>query len=309
MKIAVFGTGAMGSIYAGLLADAGHDVWAIDIWKEHIDAIRQKGLRVEGASGDRIVTGIQATSDAGDVGNADLYIIATKASGVGAAARAIAPLMNDRSLVLTIQNGLGAGERIAEHMATDKVLLGVAQGFGASLKGPGHAHHNAMSLIRIGEIQGGLTDRLEAITDIWRGAGFNVRAFEDINQLIWEKFVCNVTFSGPCTTFDCTIGELMQDPARWTIGLGCAREAYAVGKAKNIAFSFDDPHAYVDAFGKRMPDARPSMLLDHHAQRPSELDAINGMVSTLGKELGIATPYNDIISEAVRAREATFQND
>jgi 2-dehydropantoate 2-reductase len=309
MKIAVFGTGAMGSIYAGLLADAGHDVWAIDIWKEHVDAVRQKGLRVEGASGDRTVTGIRATSDVNDVGRADLYIIATKASGVGAAARAIAPLMDDRSLVLTIQNGLGAGERIAEHMATDKVLLGVAQGFGASLKGPGHAHHNAMSLIRIGEIQGGLTDRLEVIADIWRGAGFNVRAFEDINQLIWEKFVCNVTFSGPCTTFDCTIGELMQDPARWAVGLGCAREAYTVGKAKNIAFSFDDPDAYVDAFGKRMPDARPSMLLDHHARRPSELDAINGMVSTLGKELGISTPYNDVIGHSVKAREATFQAD
>ena len=148
MKIAIFGVGAMGSVYAALLADGGHEVVAVDVWKEHVDAINRGGLRVEGASGDRTVTTIRATVDPAEAGQADLYIIATKASGVGSAARAIQPLMGPDSLVLTIQNGLGAGERIAEHMPTDNVLLGVAQGFGASMKGPGHAHHNGMSWIR-----------------------------------------------------------------------------------------------------------------------------------------------------------------
>jgi 2-dehydropantoate 2-reductase len=100
MKIAVIGVGAMGSVYAALLADAGNEVWAIDTWKEHLDAIRQDGLRVEGASGDRIVTSIHAVSDVAVAGACDLYIIATKASGVEAAARAIAPVMGKQSLVL-----------------------------------------------------------------------------------------------------------------------------------------------------------------------------------------------------------------
>jgi len=306
MKIAVFGAGAMGSIYAGLLADAGHEVWAIDIWQEHLDAIASRGLRVEGASGDRVVTSIHATADPADARHCDLYIIATKASGVGAAARAITPLMAPGSLVLTIQNGLGAGERIAEHMPVDNVLLGVAEGFGASMKGPGHAHHNAMNLIRIGEMQGGLTDRLEAVAEVWRGAGFDVQAFEDIDQLIWEKFVCNVTFSAPCTVFGRTIGEVMGDPATWNIALGCALEAHAIGCARGIAFSFDDPVAYVTAFGARVPQARPSMLLDHLAKRPSEIDAINGMVPVLGQELSLPTPYNEVLTAAVKAREAGF---
>ncbi len=306
MKIAIFGVGAMGSVYAALLADAGHEVRVVDVWKEHIEAIEKNGLRVEGASGDRTVRSIQATTDPKDVGRADLYIIATKAAGVGAAARAIGKLMDRDSLVLTIQNGLGAAERIAEYMPTENVLLGVAQGFGASLKGPGHAHHNGMSLIRIGEIEGGISDRLEAVAAVWRDAGFEVKAFEDINQLIWEKFVCNIAFSGPCTTFGCTIGELMADPARWAIGLGCAREAHALGVAKGIAFTYDDPEAYVEAFGKRMPDARPSMLLDHLDRKPSEIGAINGMASTLGQQLSLPTPFNDVVTAAVRAREAAF---
>jgi 2-dehydropantoate 2-reductase len=284
-------------------------VVAVDLWRAHVDAINRHGLRVEGASGDRRVTSVRATATPAEAGEADLYIIATKASGVAAAAQAISPLMGDGSLVLTIQNGLGAGERIAEHMPTDNVLLGVAQGFGASMRGPGHAHHNGMSLIRIGEIGGGLTDRLEKVAEVWRGAGFEVKAFSDIEQLIWEKWLCNGTFSAPCTAFDCTIGKLMADPDQWRIALGCTREIHALGLAKNIAFSFDDPIAYVTAFGNRMPDARPSMLLDHHAKRPSEIDAINGMAVTLGREMGIEIPYNESLTAVVKAREAAWQGE
>ncbi|MDX1715820.1 MAG: 2-dehydropantoate 2-reductase [Anderseniella sp.] len=306
MKIAVMGVGAMGSVYAALLAEAGNDVWAIDTWAEHLDAIRQNGLRVEGASGDRIVTNVHAVSDVAEAGECDLYIIATKASGVEAAARSIARVMGGTSLVLTIQNGLGSGERIAQFMPTGNVLLGVADGFGASMKGPGHAHHNAMKLIRLGEMNGGLTERLAQVEQVWQRAGFNAKAFEDINQLIWEKFLCNVTFSAPCTVFDCTVGELMANPVWWDVATGCTREAYSCGIAKQISFGFDDPVAYVTAFGANMPDARPSMLLDHMAGRVSEIDAINGRVPVLGRELGIATPYNDTLCAIVRRHEEAF---
>ncbi len=306
MKIAIFGVGAMGSVYAGLMAEAGHETWAVDIWQDHVDAINKTGLRVEGASGDRVVQGINATSNADDVGNCDLYVLATKASGVGAAAKTIAPLMGSESIVITIQNGLGAGERIAQFMETTRVLLGVADGFGASMKGPGHVHHNAMNLIRVGAMNGGMTERLERITGVWQQAGFTAKAFEDIDQLIWGKYICNVAFSGPCTVFDYTLGELMADPAVWSIAQGCALEVYALGQARDIAFTFDDPIEYVTAFGNKMPDARPSMLLDHHAERPSEIDAINGMAVELGRQLGIPTPYNEVLSAVIRQREAGF---
>ena len=307
MKIAVVGTGAMGSVYAALLADAGNEVWAIDTWEAHLDAIAQGGLRVEGASGERTVKGIKTSTRVADAGACDLYIIATKASAVGAAAEAIAPLMRPSALVLTIQNGLGSGERIARFMPTDNVLLGVADGFGASMKGPGHAHHNAMKLIRLGEMNGGLTERLTRVEQVWQAAGFNARAFEDIHQLIWEKFLCNVTFSAPCTVFNCTVGELMANPVWWEIATGCAREAFACGLAQRIRFSFDDVVHYVTSFGAGMPLARPSMLLDHQARRISEIDAINGMVPVLGRDMGIPTPYNDTMSALVRRYEEAFR--
>ena len=306
MKIAIFGVGAMGSVYAALFAEAGHEVYGVDVWAEHVDAINRDGLRLEGASGDRTVSGIRATQDGASVGHCDLYVLATKASGVGPAAQTIAPIMGPESMVITIQNGLGAGERIAQFMPTDRVLLGVADGFGASMKGPGHAHHNAMNLIRLGEMDGGISDRLQQITGVWRQAGFKVKAFDDIDQLIWGKYICNSTFSGPCTVFNCTLGELMANPDWWEIGKGCALEVYALGRHKGIDFNFDDPIEYVTAFGNKMPDARPSMLLDHLARRPSEIDAINGMAVELGREYGIATPYNEVLSAVVRQRETEF---
>lgn len=306
MKIAIIGTGAMGSVYAGLMAEAGHEVVAVDTWGEHVDAINRDGLRVEGASGDRVVGGIRATTDATQAGACGLYVVATEAAGVADAAHAIAPLMSADSIVVTIQNGLGAGERIARHLDSERVLLGVADGFGASMRGPGHVHHNAMKLIRLGEMNGGISERLQRIAELWQQAGFEVQAFADIERLIWGKYICNVTFSAPCTVFDCTLGELMANADWWRIALGCAREVYALGQAKKIAFDFDDPVEYVTAFGRRMPAARPSMLLDHHAGRASEIDAINGMAVELGRELGIATPYNEALSAVVRRRESEF---
>jgi len=249
---------------------------------------------------------LSATTDTNDAGACDLYVIATKADGVGAAARAVSQNMRDDSLILTIQNGLGAGERIAKFIDTKNVLLGVAEGFGASMKGPGHAHHNAMRQIRIGEMTGGMTERLQTLVAVWKEAGFNANGFADIHQLIWEKYICNVFLSAPCAVFDCTIGELVGTPAWREIALGCMREAYQAGKAKGINFSFEDADDYALKFAAVMPDASPSLRLDHVANRKSEIDAINGMVPVVSAEVGLSAPYNETLAAVIRKREETF---
>ncbi|MEM7505297.1 MAG: 2-dehydropantoate 2-reductase [Pseudomonadota bacterium] len=305
MKIAIVGTGAMGSVYAALFAEAGHEVWCIDTWADHVAALRD-GLRIEGFSGDRVVAGLNASTDPADAGACDLVILATKAAGVAPAAQAMAPLLGPDTPVLTMQNGLGAAERLSEHMDPARIMIGVAQAFGASMKGPGHAHHNNMSLIRIGELQGGLTDRAREIETLWAGAGFTAQAFDDIGKLVWEKFICNVAFSAPCTVFHRTIGEMKADPGSWALSIGCGTEAWSVAKALGIAVDIDDPEAYITAFAEKLLGGRPSMLLDHLAGRRSEIDAINGMVPLKGAEAGVATPFNDTVCAIVRAREAAF---
>ncbi|MFV1494653.1 2-dehydropantoate 2-reductase [Phaeobacter sp. JH18-32] len=307
MKIAIFGAGAMGSVYAARFAEAGLDVIAVDLWADHIAAIAKSGLRLEGPDGDRVVSGITASTDVAHARGAGLFVIATKAAGVADAARAVRGVMAPGATVLTIQNGLGAGERLREHLPESAILLGVADGFGASIPGPGHVRHTAMKMIRLGELTGGETDRLGRVVDIWTRAGFQVQAFADIHQLVWEKLLCNVTLSAPCTVHDCTVGELMDSPAFWSEALAAMSEAYACGMARGVAFSFDDPKAYVTAFAELVRHASPSMRLDHLAGRASEIDFINGAIPPLGRQYGIATPVNDRLSAEVRAREAAFE--
>jgi len=302
MKIAVLGCGAMGSVYAALLASAGHDVWAIDAWSEHVQAMRNKGLRLEGPSGDRTVP-VHATTNPAEAGRCDLVIVATKAMHVEQAAQSASPLIGPDTVVLSIQNGLGGPDTAAKVLGKDRVLVGVVGGFGASMRGPGHAHHNGWELVRLGELSGPISPRLEKIAEVWRSGGFKVKCFDDIDQLVWEKLICNVCYSGTCTIMNSTIIQVIENVDAWACASGCAQEAFAVAKARGIRLDFNDPVEYVRAFGMKIPQARPSMLLDHLAGRMSEIDAINGAIPVAAQACSVAAPWNTAVSTLVRAKE------
>jgi len=304
-RIAILGCGAMGSVYAALMSSAGYDVWASDVWKDHVEAIRDKGLRVEGASGDRTVR-INITSEVGDIPPVDLVVIATKASGVEAAAKAAVKIVKEDGVILTIQNGLGSGDRIAQHIDTGRVMLGVASNFGASMKGPGHAEHKSMNLINIGEMSGGASERLDRIVKIWTNAGFQAQACPDINKMIWEKVVCNCFVGGTCTLTEMTVGEVVDNPSAFKVALACAREAEQVARAKGIKLSFDDVEEYVRKFTSTVRGARPSMSQDHMAKRCGEVDAINGAIPIEAEKVGLTAPVNATVANLVRARESQF---
>jgi len=220
----------MGSVYAALLAEAGNEVWAVDTWAEHIRAIQENGLRVEGKSGDRTVA-LNATTDPAEVGPCELVIVATKAQDVAAAAKSLSPLLGNDTLILTIQNGIGAPERIAAAIRSDNILNGIAGGFGASIVGPGHAHHNNMQLIALAEFAGPATPRLKKVARVWSEAGFTVETSDDVTRMVWEKLICNVAYSGPCTVSRRTIGEVQASENIWALSSACAQEAFEVARA------------------------------------------------------------------------------
>jgi len=301
VKIAVVGAGAMGSVYAGLLADAGNDVWAVDTWIEHVEAIRTHGLTVEGASGKRTVA-VHATADAAEVGVCDLVVIATKAMHVEAAATAALALLGPHTVVLPIQNGLGSADRVAAILGEERVVIGVVGGFGASMVGPGHAHHNGWELVRLGERTGPASERIRRVAETWAAAGFRVQVYDDVEQLVWEKLICNVCFSGTCAILEQTIGAVLADPSAWDVASRCAQEAYDVARARKIAISFDDPVAYVRAYGETIPGARPSMLLDLLARRACEIDVINGAIPPAARAVGLTAPVNETVTALVKAK-------
>ncbi len=303
MKISIIGGGAMGSIYAALMAGTKNKIVLIDTWHEHVEAIKTSGLQIEGASGKRIVRNIHASTNISESTGSQIYIIATKTAQVEEVASQLSCFIKNTEKILTIQNGLGAGDEIARHINPKNIFIGVAEGFGASVVAPGQVYHNAMKLIRIGEMIPADVSRVKSLTNIWTLSGFETKAYEDINLLVWEKFICNVTFSGPCTVFGITLGELMSVKEYWNIALGCMWEAYKLGLKNSVSFSFTDPEKYVTEFGQAMPKAKPSMLLDHENKRLSEIGAINGKVVELGASIGIPTPYNEVISSIIIHKE------
>lgn len=304
-KVAIIGTGAMGSVYAALMADAGHEVWAVDAWAEHVAAMQSKGLRVEGASGDRTVQ-LNATTEAAEAGPVDLVIIATKLDGVEKAVKSVQPILRDDTAVLSIQNGLGGPDIAARLLGPERVTIGVVGGFGASMKGPGHAHHNGMEFVRIGEYQGGLTNRTGAIADVWTSSGFKVLTFDDIHKMVWEKLICNCAYSGPCTVTGLTVGQVLDDDDASDISAGCAIEAWEVAQAKEIAVDIDDAVDYVRKFGSKIRGSKPSMLQDHEARRRCEIDAINGAIVREAQPFRLSVPTNAFVGKVIKARESAF---
>ena len=306
MRIAVIGCGAMGSVYAALLADAGNDLLAIDPWPVHVAAINRDGLEVTGASGERRVR-IRAAErvDEGEA-PADLVILAVKSAAAGAAARAARPLIGPGTRVLTIQNGLGAADDVAGALGPERLIVGIAGGFGASMRGPGQAHHNGMQVIRMGAYAGLSPEAVSAVVAVWSDAGFATEAAGDILAMQWEKLICNVAYSAPCALTGMTVGQAMDDAELGPVSRAAAIEATETARARGVGIDIPDPVALVRGFAARMPDAKPSLLLDHEAGRVSEIDFINGAIPREAAKAGRTAPVNETLTRLVRIRERRF---
>ena len=300
MRVAVFGCGAMGSIYAGLIASNGHDVICIDRNSAHVDAINTSGLRVSGASGDRTVK-VQAFTDAPDI-KVDLLVIAVKAAYVDAS-RDARKMLDTTGSVLTIQNGLGSADIVADIFGSDRLIVGVAQGFGASLKAPGHSHHNDMKAIRMGRYEKHSGARLDEVVGVYANAGFDAAAVDDIEVMQWEKLICNVAYSGPCALTSMTVGEVLDDSIMGPVSRAAAVEAWEIAKLRGIPISVTDPVEYVREFAERMRAAKPSVLLDIEAGRYSEIAVINGALEREAARVGATAPVNTTITALVRSLE------
>ncbi len=271
MKAAVVGCGAMGSIYAALLASSGNVVCAVDHNTRHVAAINEHGLRVSGASGDRVVDMVAYTEPPEML--VDLVVIAVKAA------------------------------HVADMVGPERLLVGVAQGFGASLPADGHAHHNDMKAIRMGAYSGTAIEPAQHIASIWSSAGFDAVAVADIASMQWGKLICNVAFSAQCALTGMTLGEVVDHPEMGSTSRAAALEAWEVAQALNVALDFDDPVQQVRDFADRMPLAKPSVLLDIEAGRTSEVGVINGAVPREAKKVGMTAPVNATLTGLVQALE------
>ena len=191
-------------------------------------------------------------------------------------------------------------------------IVMVEKGPDVSYPNCGLPYHNGMELIRIGEMQGGPSARAETVAQVWRDAGFNVKTYGDINQLVWEKFICNVTFSASLHGLrPYRVGEkCMADPHSWKIALTCGLEASRgrPGQGHRL-FIRPTPRSLYHRLrqARSCPRRRPSMLLDHHARRRfrDRCHQRHGPRGGRGRS-ALAAPYNEVVCAIVRSREMAF---
>lgn len=301
MRIAVVGAGAMGSLFGGLLAEAGEDVVLVDIWEEHVRAINERGLHIKGVSGDRVVR-VRATTKHAEVGVVDLMLIQVKSYATEKAIRDALPMIGERTVVLTLQNGLGNVEKIAAVVGRERVLAGTTA-HGATVLGPGEIYHAGRGPTVIGEVDGRITDRVKAIAATFNRAGIETEVTDNIMGAIWTKMLANVAINALTAITGLYNGELLELEETKAVMLKAVDEAVAVAKAMGIKLLVEDPHEFVLGIARATATNKSSMLQDVERGRRTEIDAINGMIVHYGRELGIPTPVNEVLVAAVKGIE------
>lgn len=299
MRIAVMGSGGVGGYFGGRLALSGQDVTFIGRG-EHLQAMRESGLRVRSYHGDFEIRRVQCTDDLLRVAPVDVVLFAVKAWDTETAGQALLPLMTGGVAAISFQNGIDNEERLAGIFGPEHVMGGVAY-VTSAIVGPGVVEQTSpIARLIFGELDGTRSTRAEAFYAACQQAEIDVTLSEDIQGELWTKAVFICAFGGICAVTRTPIGPVLGDPDTRGLFIGCMREAEAVARAKGVKL---DPQvverhvALADGFG---PDLKPSMLHDLERGNRLEVEWLNGAVARMGAEMGIDTPVNRLIATALK---------
>ncbi len=304
MKIAVVGAGAMGCLLGALLAKAKQEVWILDKNKERAEKISQQGIIVEGISGDWQIK-LNVTSEAAEIGKAELVIIAVKSYNTKEAITRIKPAIADETKVVTLQNGMGNIEIISEVAGSEKVVGGVTS-IGATLIDIGRVRHAGHGDTVIGRIDGKIPVEMRAIREIFNKIGLDARISRDIKAMLWSKLIINVGINALTAITRLNNGRLLEFPGTHRILTDAVTEAIRVAKRKRIKLIYDDPLAKVEAVCEATCGNISSMLQDVLRKKRTEIDFINGVIVRHAQELDIPVPINTLLLDLVHTIEASY---
>ena len=298
MKIAILGAGAIGSLFGALLWESGEDVVLIGR-KRHVDAIKSRGLKVSGISGERIVKP-KAVTTTQEVGKVDLIIISVKSYDTKQAAKEALNMIHHNTVVLTIQNGLGNIEKLCEIIGEKHVVGGVTMQ-GSTLVKPGEIYHAGKGPTIIGELNGEITNRIKRIAETFNKAKIETQITQNIWGVLWDKLIINVGINALTAILRVRNGELIKIPEIRDIMIEAVKEAVNVAKALNIKLEIEDHVRKVIEVAEATANNKSSMLQDIEKGKRTEIDYINGAIVKLGKKLKIKTPVNKTLTAIVKA--------
>lgn len=302
-RIAMLGAGGVGSYYGALLARSGVDVTLI-ARGAHLDAIQSNGLLVRQPDG-QWTSRIDATSDATGLargyGADDFVILAVKAYALDDVLPSVRAFTERGATVLPLLNGVDTAQRlIAGGVDAARVLGGITY-ISAARVAPGVVERSgALQRVVAGEFDAPASARVWRILDLFRNAGVDAIATDDVRLELWRKFVFLSAIAGVCGATRLPVGPVRETARGWEMLVGAVREAATVARASGVAYSAEDEAGAIERI-KALPEGtKPSLLLDVEAGRATEIESLSGTVCALGRRCGVRTPVHDEAYEAVR---------
>jgi len=306
MRIAVFGTGAVGGYFGGRLAQTGEDVVFI-ARGEHLGAMLTHGLWVDSIKGDFVVKPVQATNDPAQVGIVDVVLVGVKAWQVPEAAEAMRPLLGPGTFVLPLQNGLEAPAQLAAVLGDQHVLGGLC-GLFCYVVGPGHIRHAGTEpFVKFGELDNRPSERVKRLQQVFMQAGVTAEIPPDIQVALWMKFLFITVWSGVGAVTHAPVGIWRSLPETRQMAEQGLNEIMAVARARGIVLPGDAMRTTMAMFDGLSLQSTSSMQRDVMEGYPSELESQIGAVVRFGQEADVATPlhtfiYHSLLPMELRAR-------
>lgn len=286
INILIVGTGALATLFAARLSQAGHHITMLGSWKAGLEALRKDGARLVDADGSEHRFEVQAVSDPRACPGVKHALILVKAWQTEHVAGLLKECLAKDGLAVTLQNGLGNREMLAQSLGMSRVALGVTT-TGATLLGPGLARAGGEGVISIEQ-----HEALGPMEAALKSASFNVHVVEDARSLAWGKLVINAAINPLTALLRIPNGELLNRPSAREMMKALACEAAQVAKAEKISLPFSDPVTAAEEVARKTAANHSSMLQDVLRGAPTEIDAICGAVVKAGEKHNMDTPAN-----------------
>jgi len=305
MKIAVVGAGAMGSLFGALLAEGGHEVWLYSVHQDHIKAVKKNGLNIEFEGKLRNVR-LHAVGNPLQIGESELVLVFVKSTQTRSAAESAAHVAGSKGLVMTLQNGMGNAETIAEYISPDRILAGTTA-HGATMLQAGSIRHAGIGPTTIGMWAGGAKEFQSArqIADLFSGVEIQCAAVEDVRAAIWEKLLVNVGINAITALTGIKNGQLLDLDLTMELSRAAVEEAASLARSLGIEIR-EDPAAHVFKVAAATAANRSSMGQDVDHHRLTEINVINGFVAREAQRMGIEAPVNRTLTALIRTMEAHY---
>lgn len=308
MKILIMGTGGVGGYYGGLLAQQGNDVTFI-ARGAHLRAMQQEGLKVKSIYGDFTVSPANATDDPANVGPVDLILFCVKTYHTDDAAQAIRPAVGPLTVVMSLQNGIDAAERIGNVIGMEHVIGGVTW-LSAAVEAPGVIKQiSQFRRIVFGELGGGTSERTKSIYEVLNQMGITVEISEDIQKVLWTKLVFITAVSSIGSLTRLPMGDFRSVPETRSLLSSLMQEVESLARAQGVDLDADVVQKWLEFVDNAAPTIKPSMQLDVEAGHRTELESMIGVVGRKGRELGVPTPIADFVYAALRPIELKARNE